>query len=106
MNGSKPRSLKTTLFVFIFTTLVFLPNFVPLSNALITPPTGIILFIGDGMGYNHIELARLAEYGPEGESAILEMCYETSISTSNIDNEITDSAAAATVYLYWHPNSK
>ena len=59
-------------------------------------PTGIILFIGDGMGPEHVELGRLVEYGPEGESAIRSFPYSTRISTDSIDKISTDSAASAT----------
>jgi alkaline phosphatase len=86
------------IFIFIFFTLFMIPSFsvFQFSEAEIIPPTGIVLFIGDGMGFEQIELARLVEYGPEGESAILNFTYQNSISTVNIDDLTTDSAASAT----------
>lgn len=67
------------------------------SNAApLEQPTGIILFIGDGMGPQQVELGRLVEYGPDGESAILTFPYKTTIATKNVDGITTDSAASAT----------
>jgi len=89
---------KNKLIFFFIISIVFLilPNLTSISQAETIQPTGIILFIGDGMGFEHIELARLVEYGPEGESAILSFLYQNQISTVNIDASTTDSAAAAT----------
>ncbi|MCK5342725.1 MAG: alkaline phosphatase, partial [Candidatus Heimdallarchaeota archaeon] len=56
----------------------------------------IILLIGDGMGYEAIEFGRLIEYGPDGNSSLLEFPYQTSIATLNTYGQITDSAEAAT----------
>ncbi len=87
---------KCVVLVSIFIVSAILPSFsISLPND-ITPPTGIILFIGDGTGFKQIELARLVEYGPEGESAIFELPYQGSVSTTNIDGITTDSAASAT----------
>jgi len=92
--NSKTRN--KIIFLFIFSSILLIPGLTKISRADITPPTGIILFIGDGTGFEHIELARLVEYGPEGQSAIFEMPYQTSVSTLNIDGITTDSAASAT----------
>jgi alkaline phosphatase len=54
------------------------------------------LFIGDGMGPNQIELGRLVEYGPAGNSSILQFPNHKLIGTDNVDGTTTDSAAAAT----------
>ncbi len=60
-----------------------------------TPPS-VILFIGDGMGPNQIELGKLVEYGPGGDSSILQLPNHKLIGTDNVDDTTTDSAAAAT----------
>ncbi|MBN2156669.1 MAG: alkaline phosphatase [Candidatus Lokiarchaeota archaeon] len=86
------------IIVTLFISIMF-SNFLNVNfnvRAEITPPTGIILFIGDGMGFQHIELARLVEYGPNGESAILSFPYQNDIATVNIDGMTTDSAASGT----------
>jgi alkaline phosphatase len=56
----------------------------------------IILMIGDGMGYNHIELANLVEYGTTDNLTMEKLPYLISIRTNNVENKITDSAAAVT----------
>ena len=59
-------------------------------------PSTIILLIGDGMGLEHIRFGQLVEYGEENISSIFSFPYNTTISTTNIDGRITDSAASAT----------
>ena len=61
-----------------------------------SPLPSVIIFIGDGMGPNQIELGRLVEYGPSGNSSILQLPNHKLIGTDNIDGTTTDSAAAAT----------
>ena len=61
-----------------------------------TQNSSVILLIGDGMGFPHIELGSLVEYGPGANSSVDRFPYSTAISTSNIDGGTTDSAAAAT----------
>ncbi|MFX0122583.1 MAG: alkaline phosphatase [Candidatus Hodarchaeota archaeon] len=58
--------------------------------------TSIILMIGDGMGSEHINLARLVEVGVEGSLNIDELMYINNLTTFNSNGAITDSAAAAT----------
>ncbi|TFG18563.1 MAG: alkaline phosphatase [Promethearchaeota archaeon] len=87
---------KFAILISLFIVSTILPSFSTSISNDITPPTGIILFIGDGTGFEHIELARLVEYGPVGGSAILELPYQGSVSTTNIDGFTTDSAASAT----------
>lgn len=56
----------------------------------------VIIFIGDGMGPNQIEFGRLVEYGPGGNSSILQVPNHNYVDTNNVDGTTTDSAAAAT----------
>ncbi|GIQ83414.1 alkaline phosphatase [Kipferlia bialata] len=57
----------------------------------------LILFIGDGMGYNHIEMSRLVEMGDtEGVLSFEDLEYSTTIGTNALSLLFTDSAAAAT----------
>jgi alkaline phosphatase len=70
-------------------------------DAITTPsdggvPPSVIIFIGDGMGPNQIELGRLVEYGPGGNSSIFQLPNHKYIGTDNVDGTTTDSAAAAT----------
>ncbi|MFX1483479.1 MAG: alkaline phosphatase [Promethearchaeota archaeon] len=59
-------------------------------------PLSIILMIGDGMGYEHVELARLVEVGEAGSLAMQQLTWNASVTTYCANNPITDSAAAAT----------
>ncbi len=56
----------------------------------------IILMIGDGMGFEHLKLASWVELGKNDKLSIEELPFKKDVITSNIDNGITDSAAAAT----------
>lgn len=58
--------------------------------------TSVILLIGDGMGFPHIELGRLVEFGPGTNASVDRFPHKGNVSTSNIDGGTTDSAAAAT----------
>ncbi len=53
----------------------------------------VILLIGDGMGPNHLEAARIAKGADLACDAMPKICEVT---TCNVDGETTDSAAAAT----------
>ncbi|MBN1802406.1 MAG: alkaline phosphatase [Candidatus Lokiarchaeota archaeon] len=84
--------------VFIFTTSS--PNY-NLSNQSITisqefNEKSVILMIGDGLGFNQMELVRLIEFGKEGSLSLENLSYHLNVTTSSANNEITDSAAAAT----------
>ncbi len=90
-------SSRNIIIISLFSFILFtIPSFSQGIPSVESPPTGIILLIGDGMGFDHIELGRLVEYGPSGESALLNFTYQNSISTVNIDGITTDSAASAT----------
>ena len=59
-------------------------------------PLSIILMIGDGMGYDHVELARLVEVGEFGSLIMQDSDWNTSMLTHSADAAVTDSAAAGT----------
>jgi alkaline phosphatase len=76
-----------------------------LSNTIKSLPkneTNIILMIGDGMGFEHLKLASWVEFGQNGEFPIDELAFKKNVTTYNRDNEITDSAAAATAIATGH----
>ena len=56
----------------------------------------IIIMIGDGMGYEHLELASLVEFGENSSFNFENLPYNANVSTYSADNLITDSAAAGT----------
>lgn len=56
----------------------------------------IILMIGDGMGFGHVELGRYLKVGPSGNLSMEATEQWFSIYTKNVRKMITDSAAAAT----------
>ena len=59
-------------------------------------PLSIILMIGDGMGYEHVELARLVEVGVNGSLNMQQLMWNASMTTHSANQAITDSAAAGT----------
>lgn len=56
----------------------------------------IILMIGDGMGYEHLKLAKWVEVGKYGNLSIENLPFVNNVTTFSSDSLITDSAAAAT----------
>lgn len=59
-------------------------------------PLSIILMIGDGMGYEHVELARLVEVGEFGSLNMQESDWNASVTTHSANAAVTDSAASGT----------
>lgn len=59
-------------------------------------PRNIILFIGDGMGAEHVRAAGMYQHGSGGTLFMESFPYSTTMTTHSADNAITDSAAAAT----------
>lgn len=59
-------------------------------------PVNVILLIGDGMGQNHIALARHRQYGTDGRLAMEKLPVSGWVRTHSFGGQITDSAAAAT----------
>ena len=59
-------------------------------------PLNIILMIGDGMGFNHVELARLVEVGEHGSLIMQDSDWNASMTTHSADAAVTDSAASGT----------
>ncbi len=59
-------------------------------------PRGIILFIGDGMGFSQVTLGRLAKGGPDARLALDDFPVTGFAKTHSADQWVTDSAAAAT----------
>lgn len=77
------------------------PEMVDLSPSFIQDETkkvkNIILILGDGMGYNQVEVTKMLL--EEGKSLDLDLLTDKGeIITSCLDNYVTDSAAAATAY--------
>jgi len=59
-------------------------------------PRNVILLIGDGMGYNHVALARHRALGASGRLYMERLPVVGVVRTYSADSLITDSAAAAT----------
>jgi alkaline phosphatase len=59
-------------------------------------PLSIILMIGDGMGYEHVELARLVEVGEFGSLFMQDSDWNASMTTYAANAAVTDSAASGT----------
>ncbi|MFX0059916.1 MAG: alkaline phosphatase, partial [Candidatus Heimdallarchaeota archaeon] len=52
--------------------------------------------IGDGMGYEHLKLAKWVEIGKLEKLSIEKLPFINNVTTYSADNSVTDSAAAAT----------
>lgn len=96
-------SLPRYILLFSILTLFLLPISIqavptPIDSTITAAeePLNIILMIGDGMGFDHVELARLVEVGESGSLAMQQLDWNASVTTHCADNPITDSAAAAT----------
>ncbi len=77
----------------------------PASSAVITStvaPRNIILFIGDGMGTEHIRAAGMYQHGSAGTLTLESLPYTSTMTTYAADNPVTDSAASATAMATGH----
>ena len=88
-----------TLFIVIIATIISCTNAQPINNKLETHPKYIFLFIGDGMGINHINLTQAYQKSIKDEIGFEELTMTTfpvySTSTTYCKNRlITDSGAA------------
>lgn len=75
-----------------FSDVVLVYNSTPASEE----PLSIILMIGDGMGFEHVELARLVEVGEFGSLNMHDSDWNASATTHSANAAVTDSAAAGT----------
>jgi len=69
---------------------------VPMKPAAEEEPLSVILMIGDGMGYEHVKLARWVEAGSNGRLRMERYDFTASVLTHSASADITDSAAAGT----------
>lgn len=88
-------------------TPTFTPMFTPTPTSWPTTnpqakPLNIILMIGDGMGYRHVDAASIYKYGETGSIAFEYAPYRASMTTYSKNNSITDSAAAASAMATGH----
>jgi alkaline phosphatase len=86
------------LMIFLIPSMPLISSIQPTHQPILADeePLSIILMIGDGMGYEHVELARLVEVGEYGSLTMQQLMWNASVITTNVDGEITDSAAAGT----------
>ena len=92
---------KSLLFIFSITlSLVLVPavskistadNFLADNNNL-----NVILLIGDGMGFEHVQIAEWVELGTSGSFDFRNLTAFASMTTYSADDAVTDSAASAT----------
>lgn len=103
MNTSLSRFFQATLLLLFFISpLMFISGDLS-SNGVIEQAElaadsdpSVILMIGDGMGYEHVELARLVEKGESGNLSMQQLTWNASAATYSANYPITDSAAAGT----------
>lgn len=72
------------------------------GSAASKPPSNVIIFIGDGMGSAHLEAGRAAAVAAGKVLAIDSVAVKSRVSTLSYDDNITDSAAAATAMATGH----
>ncbi|MFW9793532.1 MAG: alkaline phosphatase [Candidatus Thorarchaeota archaeon] len=89
---------KTLIVTILFFSLIFIPNItmVQATQTDDSEPVSVILMIGDGMGYEHLKLAKWVEYGKNAINLTMVTELAHSVTTESADSLITDSAAAAT----------
>jgi alkaline phosphatase len=61
-----------------------------------------ILFVGDGMGFEHVDAAGMYGYGEPGTLSFEQFPYRAEVTTHAADNAVTDSAASATAMATGH----
>ena len=106
LSGEEEREMKTGTFygrlrriVFVLFVLGLFPFCIEgcgSSSSTGAPAKNVILFIGDGMGFAHLEAARYYESGGERLLPFETFPFQSAVRTTNASGEITDSAAAAT----------
>jgi len=86
---------KPTQSKLIFAFFLLLTFFVALSSPL-AAQNNIILFIGDGMGFEHVRAAGMYSTGLPGSLCFEAFPGKSAMTTFSADNAITDSAASGT----------
>ena len=59
-------------------------------------PHNVILFIGDGMGFEQVKAAGMYAHGSAGTLSFEALPYQAQVTTYSASSSVTDSAAAAT----------
>jgi alkaline phosphatase len=93
--------LRTKILFFLSISITLIGLTVDLTNSELIFNTeennySIILMIGDGMGFDHVKLARFVELGKNQNLSMESLDLNISVMTHNAFFETTDSAAAAT----------
>ncbi|MHA1906354.1 MAG: alkaline phosphatase [Candidatus Thorarchaeota archaeon] len=91
---------KTILLSILLVSLILTPTvqYSQAAEAEYPEPLSVILMIGDGMGYEHVKIAKWVEVGKNANLTMETLPYSYSVTTHSADAQITDSAAAATAY--------
>lgn len=77
-----------------------------MPTALAAGPTNIVIFIGDGMGFEHVQAGRLYKNGSDAQPLTFEtLVYQGKAVTTLPNGAVTDSATAGTALAtgYQHP---
>jgi len=72
------------------------------AQLLATAPKNMILFIGDGMGFEQVAAAGMYANGQAGTLGFEGLAYQGKVTTYSADAEVTDSAAAGTAMATGH----
>ena len=99
----RPSRLKPMFLVLLILPYLFAPSSsiekdYTNPSVLISDDEGlsIILMIGDGMGFEHVNISRLVEKGLNGHLTLEQLEFNCSVMTYSANAEVTDSAASAT----------
>ncbi|MHC4755324.1 MAG: alkaline phosphatase, partial [Planctomycetota bacterium] len=85
--------------VFFVSIVILLTLALPVFAAA---PANVILFIGDGMGFEQVEAASIYASGQPGTLSFESFPCKSAITTYSADSNVTDSAAAATAIATGH----
>jgi len=72
------------------------------SSTLADAPKNVIVFIGDGMGFEQVSAAGMYAYGMPGTFAFESFLHQAEVTTYSANSSVTDSAAAATAIATGH----
>jgi len=91
------RNIKKTM-IFFWGVLLFLISSTYGKENL--TPKNIIIFIGDGMGYNHVDVSSYYQFGEAGKQVYENFPVKFGMSTHMIDGEIYNPDSAWTNFKY------
>ena len=96
---TKFQSKTIIVLISVVSSLILVPSVITVSSDSIFAESNnlnIILLIGDGMGFEHVQMAEWVEYGTSGSFDFRNLTASASMTTYSADSAVTDSAASGT----------